>query len=42
VFETPIHQIAHIDTRKAYHTTYTTLSLRMNSSGSKHAGDKRN
>jgi len=46
VFESPIHspihQTAHNDACKTYHTAYTTVSLRMNTRGSKHVGDNRN
>ena len=35
----PIHQRAHADTCKTYHTAYKTVSLRMNPRGSKHVGD---
>jgi hypothetical protein len=38
---TLIHQTAHTDTYKTYHTAYTTVFLRMNPRGSKHVGDKK-
>jgi hypothetical protein len=37
-----IHQTAHTDACKTYHTAYTTVSLRMNRRGSKHVGDNIN
>jgi len=37
----PIHQMAHTDACKTYHTAYTTVSLRMKPKGSKHVEDER-
>jgi len=38
----PLHQNAHKDAYKIYHTVYIALSLRMNPRGSKMLGDNKN
>jgi hypothetical protein len=38
----PIHQTANTDARKTYSNVYRTVSLRMNTRGSKHLADIRN
>ena len=42
VFESPIHYTVHTDSCKSYHIAYATVSLSMNSRGSKHVGYDKN